>query len=100
MGSFFDVSLDLLVVRDLDGYVRRASRSWETVHGYRPEELQGVRLLSLVHPDDLPATNESVSEVENRRPGDPVLGFTNRYRHKDGSYRILEWRAQRLADNI
>ena len=100
MASFFDVSLDLLVVRGLDGFVRRASRSWETVLGYRPEELQGVRLHSLVHPDDLPATNESVSEVENRRPGDPVLGFTNRYRHKDGSYRILEWRAQRLADNI
>jgi signal transduction histidine kinase/ActR/RegA family two-component response regulator len=41
-----------------------------------------------------------VQEVKSRKPGDPVLGFINRYRHKDGSYRTLEWRAQRSGDQI
>jgi signal transduction histidine kinase/ActR/RegA family two-component response regulator len=62
--------------------------------------MEGSPLLRLVHPDDLPGTQDSVLEVENRRDGDPVLGFINRYRHKDGSYRTLEWRAQRFGDRI
>ena len=100
LSTFFDVSLDLLVIRELDGRVAKVSRSWHTVMGYRPEDLCGVRLLDLVHPDDLAATREGVSEVENRRPGDPVLGMINRYRHRDGGYRTLEWRAQRFQGRI
>ena len=100
LNTFFDVSLDLLVVRDLDGTVIKASRSWFTALGYRPQEMEGLGLMRLVHPDDLPATLNSIIEVENRSPGDPVLGQTNRYRHKSGHYVSLEWRAQRLGDRI
>jgi PAS domain S-box-containing protein len=99
-GAFFDVSLDMLVIRDMHGTVLKASRSWETTLGWAPDELEGTRLLRLVHPDDLPATLDSVVEVETRRPGDPVHGQINRYRHRDGSYRTLEWRAHRLGDRI
>src|SRR5690606_31614925 len=65
-----------------------------------PEEMRGAVLLRLVHPDDLAATRSSVVEVENRKPGDPVIGHVNRYRHKDGHYRTLEWRARRVGDRI
>ena len=98
--AFFDVSHDLLVIRDIEGGVLKASRSWLTTLGHDPAEMEGRPLLRFVHPDDLPATQGSVEEVENRKPGDPVLGFINRYRHKDGSYRTLEWRAQRQGDRI
>jgi PAS domain S-box-containing protein len=98
--AFFDVSHDLLVIRDIEGRVLKASRSWLTTLGHDPAEMEGRPLLRLVHPDDLPGTQGSVEEVENRRPGDPVLGFINRYRHRDGSYRTLEWRAQRHGDRI
>ena len=100
VGAFFEFSLDLLVIRDLDGRVLKASSSWRTLLGHDPEELRGQPLLRLVHPDDMPGTLESVEEVENRRPGAPVLGFINRYRHKDGRYLTLEWRAQRFGDRI
>lgn len=100
VGAFFEFSLDLLVIRDLEGRVLKASSSWRTLLGHDPEELRGQPLLGLVHPDDMPGTLESVEEVENRRPGAPVLGFTNRYRHKDGRYLTLEWRAQRFGDRI
>ena len=100
LDTFFDVSLDLLVVRELDGPVVKASASWFSVLGYRPDELVGQTLPRLVHPDDLPATQTSILEVTNRRPGDPVLGQTNRYRHRDGHYVTLEWRAQRFGDRI
>jgi len=100
LATFFDVSLDLLVVRELDGRVALVSPSWEAALGYTPQELQGSPLLALVHPDDLPASLDSASEVEGRRPGDPVRGHINRYRHKDGHYRTLEWRAQRSGNRI
>ncbi|WP_122465462.1 ATP-binding protein [Brevundimonas lutea] len=100
LDTFFEVSLDLLIIRELDGRVAKVSRSWTTVMGYAPEELVGRPLLRLVHPDDMPGTLRSRVEVENRRPDDPVLGYINRYRHKDGSYRTLEWRAHRHGDRI
>jgi PAS domain S-box-containing protein len=100
LNTFFDVSLDLLCIRELDGTVVKVSRSWETTLGYRPEEIEGGRLPSLVHPDDLHGTLGSIVEVETRRPGDPVIGHINRYRHKHGHYRRLEWRAQRYGDRI
>jgi PAS domain S-box-containing protein len=100
LDTFFDVSLDLLVVRDINGPVLKASASWFTVLGYRPEALVGRLLPSLIHPDDQEATREAMAEVVSRRPGDPVLGQINRYRHRDGRYVTLEWRAQRLGNRI
>ena len=60
LATFFDVSLDLLVIRELDGRVIRVSRSWEAALGYSPEEMRGALLMPLVHPDDLAATLNSV----------------------------------------
>ena len=100
LSTFFDVTVDMLVIRDLDGIVLKVSRSWETHLGWRAEELEGTPLLGLVHPDDMPGTLMSVVEVETRRPGDAILGQINRYRHRDGSYRTLEWRAHRSGDRI
>lgn len=100
IATFFDVSVDLLVIRDLQGIVIKVSPSWTTTLGYQPSEIEGLPLLSLVHPDDLPVTLESVREVESRRPGDPTRGQINRYRHKDGHYLTMEWRAQRRGRYI
>ena len=33
LARFFDVSIDLLVIRDLDGRIVEVSRSWETALG-------------------------------------------------------------------
>ncbi|MFC7377121.1 ATP-binding protein [Brevundimonas sp. GCM10030266] len=100
LSAFFDVSLDLLVIRDIHGFVIRVSPSWQRTLGWSPEEILGTRLLDLVHPDDLPDTKDSAVEVENRRLGDPIHGHINRYRHKDGHYLTVEWRAQRLGDYV
>lgn len=100
ISAFFDVSLDLLIIRDIEGRVLKASRSWQTILGHDPVDMEGQKLLRLVHPEDMPGTLNSVIEVENRKDDDAVMGFTNRYRHKNGHYLTLEWRAQRLGDRI
>ena len=86
---FFDVSLDLLATADARGYFIRLNPAWTTVLGYDLAELTGRPYVDFVHPDDREATNREVTrQTEN---GQSVLNFRNRYRHRDGRYRWLEW---------
>ena len=97
LSSFFDVSADLMCIRDMDGRFVRVNRAWETVLGYPPETLQGTPLLSLLHPDDVAITRRNMNRAESE--GD-VNGLVNRYRRADGSYCQLEWRARRRGDLV
>jgi PAS domain S-box-containing protein len=90
LDAFFSSAPDLLCIADLDGYFRRLNREWERTLGYTVEELAGRRFLDFVHPDDLEATDDAIRRLGAQHS---VLGFTNRYRHRNGSYRWLEWRS-------
>lgn len=90
LDRFFNLALDLLCIADTDGYFRHLNAQWEETLGYAMEELEGRQFLELVHPDDVEATLEAISTLSAQRP---VIGFTNRYRCKDGSYRWIEWRS-------
>ncbi|HZZ30433.1 MAG TPA: PAS domain S-box protein [Phenylobacterium sp.] len=97
--SFFDVSLDLLCIRDRAGRFVRVNPAWQAVLGYRPEDLQGVPLLSLVHPDDVAATQAQMMQVD-AEPATIADNFINRYRHRDGHYLHLEWRAREINQMV
>ncbi|MBE0646078.1 MAG: PAS domain S-box protein [Bacteroidetes bacterium] len=90
LDRFFNLALDLLCIADTDGYFRHLNRVWETTLGYTHEELEGRQFLELVHPDDLQSTLDAIAALSDQVP---VIGFTNRYRCKDGSYRWIEWRS-------
>jgi PAS domain S-box-containing protein len=90
--SFFAVSLDLMVIRDAAFRIVKVNAAWETVLGYRPEELEGQPMLSFIHPDDAPASQGQMHRVGE---GADVHSFVNRYRRRDGTYRYFEWRARR-----
>ena len=94
---FFSASLDLYCIADTGGHFRRLNREWEATLGYTTEELQGRRFLDFVHPDDLEATIGAIAALDQQRP---VLNFTNRYRHRDGSFRWIEWRSMPMGDLI
>jgi PAS domain S-box-containing protein len=100
VSAFFDVSLDMLCIRDMDGRLSRLSRSWEGVLGYPLAELEGGAMLPLIHPDDVEATRAEMARVEAGEFSEEVFGFINRYRRKDGAYVQLEWRARRRGDRI
>ena len=97
LSTFFDVSLDMLCIRDMAGRFVRVSPSWTTVLGWTTEELIGQPLLPLIHPDDVPATADLMKAIQS---DGEIVGFVNRYRHRDGRYRQLEWRARLSGDQV
>lgn len=84
----FNLSLDLLCVVRLDGRIVRANPAFERVLGVPPENLLDRSLIDLVHPDDVPATQEEVRKLSR---GEPSVAFQNRFRCADGGYRWLAW---------
>jgi PAS domain S-box-containing protein len=95
--TFFAVSLDLLVIRDSQCRIVKVNQAWERTLGYSIAELEGRPMLEFVHPDDAAASQDQMLRVVAERD---VLGFINRYRCQDGSYRHLEWRARREGDLV
>ena len=97
LSTFFDVSLDMLCIRDTAGRFVRVSPSWTAVLGWTADELVGQPLLPLIHPDDVPATADLMKSIH---ADGEIVGFVNRYRHRDGRYRQLEWRARLSGDQV
>ncbi|MDD5144225.1 PAS domain S-box protein [Methanoregula sp.] len=97
LNQFFTASLDLFCIAGTDGTFRRLNHEWERALGYPLAELEGHRFLDFVHPDDLLATLATIADLTRQKS---VLNFTNRYRHKDGSYRWIEWRSLPKGDLI
>lgn len=90
LDRFFAVVLDLMCITDLQGYFIRLNKAWETTLGYSLQELEGLRYLDLVHPDDIERTLGAMGELSAHKP---IEYFINRYRTHDGGYRSIEWRA-------
>ena len=94
VSSLFDVSLDMLCIRDMQGRFVKLNRAWETTLGYSVGDLEGAALLTLIHPEDVIMTRSRMAHAD--LDGE-ILGFVNRYRRRDGCYRHLEWRARRMG---
>lgn len=88
---FLALGSDLQVITGSDGYFQWVSPTFERVLGWTVEEMTSRPWTEFVHPDDI---NPSVLEAEYLFKGSETLAFENRYRHKDGSYRWLLWKAQ------
>jgi diguanylate cyclase (GGDEF)-like protein/PAS domain S-box-containing protein len=84
-----DLSLDLIATTSFDGYFLSVNRAWTAMLGYTHEELLASPLIDFVHPDDRVATLAERTRIATL--GDDTINFHNRYRHRDGSYRWLEW---------
>ncbi|MFO7370343.1 MAG: PAS domain S-box protein [Bacteroidales bacterium] len=95
--NFFNCAIDLLCIANTDGYFERLNQEWQNVLGYTLEELEGKRFLDFVHPDDVAATLQVISQLAGKSN---ILNFINRYRCKNGSYRWIEWRSYPFGNKI
>lgn len=95
--QFFTLAPDLLCIVKFDGTFLKVNPSWSEVLGYRMDEMPGKKLTDYIHPEDMAATLDVIGDLsEGRR----VSNFVTRYRHRDGSYRYVEWHAASHEDVI
>ena len=88
---FFTLSLDLLCIAKSDGYFKRVNPAFTETLGWSADEMLARPFMDFVHPDDHTATlDEFKKQVV---AGKKVINFYNRYRHKDGSWRVLSWKS-------
>lgn len=97
LSNFFEITLDLLCIADMDGNFVKVNKAWESILGYSVENLQNTNFLTLIHPEDLGST---IKTMEKLGQDEKVINFVNRYRHKNGTYRFIEWRANPLNNLI
>ena len=92
IARLFEMTSDLLATLSLDGRFTLLNPAWEQLLGWTPEELQSQPMQELVHPDDASKTPALMLDGSTH-PG-CVENFTNRFRHRDGSWRWLLWSAR------
>ncbi len=96
--TFFELSIDLLAIANLDGYFLHLNPAWQEVLGFSLDELKSRPFIDFVHPDDRKATLQA---IERTKSGKTIQGLENRYRTREGSYRWLSWRSKPLlADGL
>ena len=92
LNRFFDLSIDLFVIATPDGRFKRMSPAVKDILGYTVEEGLALDYMQMQHPDDLARTHEVVDRQVVL--GERVDNFESRFRHKDGTYRMLSWRSR------
>jgi diguanylate cyclase (GGDEF)-like protein/PAS domain S-box-containing protein len=88
----FEMTSDLLATISLDGRFTLLNPAWERALGWTREELQANPVQQLIHPDDVERTLALLLAGDHRSAH--LENFTNRYRHRDGSWRSLLWSAR------
>lgn len=93
---FLETATDLCGVADLEFHYIKITNNWTKTLGWSEEELKGMNIKELVHPDDL----ERIEiEKKNLFANGKVIGIISRYLCKDGKYKIIEWNWSYIKGN-
>lgn len=96
--GFFEQSINLNLITGFGGEIVKVNNAWGEILGYLKEELINIIFLDFVHPDD---REKTVAEMKRLESGKRTFYFENRYKHKNGTYRLLAWSASaNLEENI
>ena len=88
--QIWNVSQDLLVVADLEGKYLNVNPAWTATLGWSEADLLDRSSRWLLHPDDQEKTH---AEIRHLAAGGKSVRFESRFRHRDGSYRWISWKA-------
>ena len=86
--NMMDYSLDVICSIDEDGRFSKINGACKDIWGYPSEELEGNRLVDLVHPEDVDRTRQAWAKAKS---GDGLRAFHNRCIRRDSSLVQLMW---------
>jgi PAS domain S-box-containing protein len=84
----WNVSEDLLAVSNFEGYFLSINPAWSRLLGWSEDEIKSMHVSELRHSDDAP---NAIAGRAQLAQGVPTVRMENRFRHKDGSWRWLQW---------
>ncbi|HEY4894512.1 MAG TPA: EAL domain-containing protein [Solirubrobacteraceae bacterium] len=96
IAQLFEMTSDLLATISLEGRFTLLNPAWEQLLGWSRAELQARPITEFMHPEDAEKTLAVLHAGTGQ--GAQMESFTNRYRHRDGSWRWLLWSARRDGD--
>lgn len=96
LDTFFNGALDMHCISDAQGKLFKVNQAFQTALGYSEAELIAIPFLFLLHPEEQKYVYQQLLAVILQQP---VENQMNRFRKKDGTYRIIEWNAIAI-DNI
>jgi PAS domain S-box-containing protein len=80
------LSTDIMLVANFQSQIIAVNHAWSTILGRSEADSIEANFMEMVHPDDKEAT---LAEVAKLARGITTLRFETRYRHSDGSYRVI-----------
>jgi PAS domain S-box-containing protein len=95
IANVYDLSLDLLCILGVDGYLKRVNPAFERTLGYEAAKLLLRPLLEFVHPDDRQAVEATMARLHT---GHGAERFESRFVRSDGVVRWLEWSARPMVE--
>jgi PAS domain S-box-containing protein len=79
---------DVITLLDENGFVLYCSPSLTAVLGYAPEEVIGLKMFSLMHPDDYARSKEVFKNLMTTKGNGGIIEA--KYKHKNGHYLTVE----------
>lgn len=86
--DLFELSQDLIVIANSDGYFKKVNPKWIEALGYSESELLSTPFLEFIHPEDKEKTSDM---VQQQKDGFTAMKFENRYIKKSGETIWLQW---------
>nr|WP_278251850.1 PAS domain S-box protein [Sabulibacter ruber] len=83
-----DNTLDVICIINSEGKITQINAAGSRIWGYSPEELKGLNILNIVHPEDREKTRNAGRNVLQ---GASYHHYRNRYLHKNGSLVYMDW---------
>ncbi|MCE9567680.1 MAG: PAS domain S-box protein [Planctomycetes bacterium] len=87
---FFNLSMDLLAILDLEGRLTQTNPAWGTILGWSAEQLHGHEVRDFIHPDD---RHRMTMALERLLASESATDVELQCVTRGGSYRWIHWNA-------
>ncbi len=95
--QLFDISPAPMLVLSKEGIILKANLEWSKFLDYSPASLKGKSIFDFIHEEDHRKTMDCLDTLNSE---EGTCSLVNRYRHNDGSYKEISWRARRTRGYI